>query len=384
MRTRRFLLTRGPAAVVVAGALSGCGPNLEVVRAPWREAGEDFADPRLDALSYAILAPNPHNMQPWRVRLEGEDAFTLYAASDKLLPETDPPNRQITIGLGAFLALFRMAAAEAGYRATIEPFPQGEPEPVLDGRPIARVVLSEDASAPRDPLFAHVLDRRTVRGRYRAGEVPGAPEMAALEAAVLESGAPAVSFGWTSDPELVAFLIKATQDAWRIEMETPATARENSENIRLGAAAVRARPEGVPIAGGLPEILAKAGLLTEEEFRKPGSVAFDNAIKFYNDDVAGTSAFAWFGSPRNGRADQLAFGTAWLRFQLAAAKLGVATHPTSQALQEYREVADIYDAVQARLGYAAPARVQALFRIGRADYPEPAPRWPLATRLLDA
>ena len=34
-----------------------------------------FGDVRLDALAYAILAPNPHNMQPWKIELDGDEAY---------------------------------------------------------------------------------------------------------------------------------------------------------------------------------------------------------------------------------------------------------------------------------------------------------------------
>lgn len=44
-------------------------------------------------VSYAILAPSPHNVQPWRVKLTGPSALDLYVDPTRLLPETDPPYR---------------------------------------------------------------------------------------------------------------------------------------------------------------------------------------------------------------------------------------------------------------------------------------------------
>ena len=166
---RAILMTAGGAiAVTAAGAASWSLTRApKAARSPWREAAEGFGDPRLDALAYAILAPNPHNMQPWRVELESDDAFTLYCDPARLLPETDPPNRQITIGFGCFLELFRQAAAEKGMRAELTYFPEGEPQPTLDTRPIARVTLAGNGGEP-DPLFSEALARRTTRvPRYR-------------------------------------------------------------------------------------------------------------------------------------------------------------------------------------------------------------------------
>ena len=135
MLTRRAVLISGAAtATVIAGGAAGLALLSRPRRAnlPWKAAGESFGDARLDALAYAILAPSPHNMQPWQIRLDGDDTVTLFCDPDRLLPETDPPNRQITIGFGCFLELLRMAAAERGIRTDVEPFPEGEPEPVLD------------------------------------------------------------------------------------------------------------------------------------------------------------------------------------------------------------------------------------------------------------
>ncbi|MEL7487698.1 MAG: twin-arginine translocation pathway signal protein, partial [Pseudomonadota bacterium] len=129
MTTRRMILTAGAASLVVVGAGLGAArllrSDISDARAPWAAAGAGGGDPRLDALSYAILAPSPHNRQPWLARLDGEDVVMLYCDPSRLLPETDPPNRQIVIGLGAFLEILRQAASAQGYAADIEPFPDG-------------------------------------------------------------------------------------------------------------------------------------------------------------------------------------------------------------------------------------------------------------------
>ncbi|MGB3246283.1 MAG: hypothetical protein WBB25_17245, partial [Sulfitobacter sp.] len=57
----------------------------DVAQAPWRLAGS-YDDPRLNALSYALLAPNPHNLQPWKVSLDGDHALTLIHEKNRRLP----------------------------------------------------------------------------------------------------------------------------------------------------------------------------------------------------------------------------------------------------------------------------------------------------------
>src|SRR6185503_12135618 len=110
----------------------------------------------------ALLAPNPHNRQPWLVKLDGEDALTLYCDLDRRLPATDPFDRQIALGCGAFLELFSIAAASEGFATEIIPFPEGEPLPRLDQRAVAHVQLIP-SGASADPAFEFILNRHTNR-----------------------------------------------------------------------------------------------------------------------------------------------------------------------------------------------------------------------------
>ena len=64
-------------------------------------AAGEYADPRMRALSYGILAPNPHNRQPWLVDLTTPDRVVVWRDKAKNLPETDPFDRQLTIGMGS-------------------------------------------------------------------------------------------------------------------------------------------------------------------------------------------------------------------------------------------------------------------------------------------
>ena len=56
--------------------------------APWAMAG-DYSEPRMRALSYAILAPNPHNRQPWIAELQGDDRLVIHRDKALNLAETE-------------------------------------------------------------------------------------------------------------------------------------------------------------------------------------------------------------------------------------------------------------------------------------------------------
>lgn len=101
-RRQTLRLLGGGLVIAATPACSLIDPEPTAALSPWRSAGQGYEDLRLRALSWAILAPNPHNRQPWQIRLDGADGFTLFCDRTRLLPETDPFCRQIVIGLGCF------------------------------------------------------------------------------------------------------------------------------------------------------------------------------------------------------------------------------------------------------------------------------------------
>jgi hypothetical protein len=341
---------------------------------PWGQAGlED--DPRIRALSYALLAPNPHNRQPWLVDLAKPNEITLYADLNRLLPETDPMNRQITVGLGAFLGLLRMAALQDGLRAEIMPFPMGEAPEGLDARPIAHIRLTPDSNALPDPLFAQVLARRSVKEPYDLTR-PVPP-------ALLEPMAKAViysDFGASVDPAHVQSLREFTHNALAIEIETPRTYAESVNLFRIGAKETDANPDGIDFGGPLFEMLAATGQFTRETALDTTSTVYQQgmAAVFANCDTA--MGHVWLVTPANDRASQLAAGEDWLRLHLAATAAGLSLQPLSQALQEFPEMAGPFREIHARL---APngGTVQMLGRIGFGPEVGPSPRWALETRI---
>jgi hypothetical protein len=167
MAGRRDVLL-GLGGVLVAGAAAGTWrirrmPQTAI--APWQSLTQPVADPRLDAFRHAILAPNPHNRQPWLIKLEGADSAVLSCDLGKRLPQTDPFDRQITIGFGAFIELAVIAASQRGQRVEVEPFPDGEPQPRLDQRGVARLTFVADATDHTGPAVCR---------NPRAADRPGA------------------------------------------------------------------------------------------------------------------------------------------------------------------------------------------------------------------
>jgi hypothetical protein len=337
---------------------------------PWMLDQTPPADVRLDAFRHAILAPNPHNRQPWLIRLEGSDGAMISCDLNRRLPETDPFDRQITIGFGTFIEIARITAAQRGVRMEITPFPDGEPQPNLDARPVARLRFVPDATIQRDPLFAAITKRRTAREPFD------------LARAVPDSLARQISDGtYTTDPQRIATIRAISMAGIKTEQMIPRTNMESVRLMRFGHDQVDANPDGISLTGPMMEALKLAGQLDQNALGDPTSSSFKTGIDMMQEVYGSVPAAVWITTPGNGRLDQLEAGRRHVRANLRATALGVAMHPLSQSLQEYDEVAELFRRVHIILGAKEGERVQMLVRIGYAPQAEAAPRWPLETHL---
>lgn len=379
---RSFIRVAGGAGVILAAGIGGFAVTREPTAAlkPWRTAGKGYTDPRKRALSYAILAPNPHNRQPWLVDLSRPDVVTLHCDRTRLLPETDPFDRQILIGLGCFLELLAIAAAQDGFALDIQAFPDGVPGNRLDDRAVARVVFSKQPSVKADPLFQAVPSRRTNKDPYDISK----PVSGAALAAIAEAGAPHAPVKTTNAVDRVKSLRALTWKAHKIEVETPRTLMESVRLMRIGKSEINASPDGIDIGGFFPEAMSQLGILTRKSIADPNSTAFEQGLEMYREIIHSAMAYVWIETPDNTRTSQLAAGRAWLRVNLAATAGGVSVHPVSQALQEYKEMESPFKSVHRQLGAGPGGRIQMLARAGHAATPSPSPRWPLTTRIKPA
>jgi hypothetical protein len=380
MMTRRTILAilvGGAGAVVGGGAWLAHTASLEqrAIEA-WRSPGAGERDPRRFALAHAILAPNPHNRQPWLVDLLGDDALLLYADLERLLPVTDPFDRQIIIGCGAFLELLAIAAAELGLRAEITLFPDGAPEPRLDERPVAHVRFQGDASP--DPLFAHILDRRSNKEAYDPSRSIAATDLARVAGAAKGAGLDAAAAGAGPVLDAVKALIPA---AYRREFATPAALQESVDLIRVGGVQIEAHRDGIDLGGPLMEALRLAGQMSPKAMTTPGTPAYEQGLAQYDGLAASSKGAVWIVSDDNSRAAQIATGRAYVRANLEATRVGLAMHPMSQALQEYEAMADLKARADLIFGIAAPKRLQMLARIGYGPRVPTSPRRGLEAHL---
>ena len=377
MNRRKFLTVMGGGIILSAGLTSGCTFTPTKALSPWHRAGSAYGEPRRRALSWAILAPNPHNRQPWLVDLSRPGQVGLYVDTGKMLEHTDPHNRQITIGLGCFLELLRMAAAEDGYRVTIDRFPEGSDATALTKKPVATINFVKDASVQKDPLFAWALKRRSSKQPYDTARAVPDNALSELESAVVARE----NVGTSNAPEDVDKLRMLTLKSILIEVETPRTYKESVDLFRIGRSEIEKNPDGIDFSGPLFETLAATGMFTREGAMDTSSTGFKQAVEMQKDTMQSAMGYVWLTSKTNTRIDQLNAGRDWVRINLAAAKLEIGLHPVSQALQEYPEMKVSFDQCRQMLA-ADGGTVQMLGRLGYAEEVSPSPRWLLEEKII--
>lgn len=373
-RSRRsFIGLAGGGAVLTAFVpLAGCSSDLpEAAVQPWRSP-ERETDTRRFMLAHALLAPNPHNLQPWIADLREGGRIHLICDGQRLLPQTDPFGRQILIGCGAFIELAVIAAAQRGVSVKVDLFPGGAPADQAlpkDSR-VATLVLGEPGSAPADPLFAQIVRRHTRKSAY-------ANDRALPQTLVGNWAETASRFGLRSGLVSGAAAMdpirRITREAYEIETTTARTWLESARVMRIGPGAIAANPDGISLNSPMLRALHTLGLFDPMEVPARGSKALERVMERWV-PFETASGFLWVASADNTRAAQLAAGRAYVRAHLLATAAGVDMHPLSQALQEFAEMRGPREALHRALGVSGQT-LQMLSRVGFATEPRgPSPR----------
>jgi hypothetical protein len=292
------------------------------------------------------------------------------------LPDTDPFNRQITVGLGCFLELLVMAAAQDGFAVDLDVFPQGSDQMALDDRPVAIATFRAGAGRP-DPLFAHVMARRSNKEPFDTTR-PIAPDTIAQIAGAAIYGSRVAG---DASQGSITTLRQLTTDAMIVEIDTPHTFKESVDLFRIGKAEVEANPDGIDFSGPLFETLGAFGLMTREAMADPTTSMFAQSKAVLQANTETAMGHLWQATRGNTRADQIIAGRDWLRLNLAATAAGVDMQPLSQALQEFPEMAAHHRAAHQMLAQDGET-LQMLCRLGYGPTIAPSPRWPLEAKLI--
>lgn len=378
MNRRNFIKIIGVGAggVALSSSLISCDDSSLVVDYGWSGPDSSIQDIRLQVLAYAMLCPNPHNKQPWIVRLTGPTSFNLYVDPERLLPETDPLHRQIHIGQGTFLETLAIAASGLGFNTHINYFPEGMyGNTELVDKPVAAIELVREAGITKDPLFDFLLQRHTNKREYDNYRL-GQNEIDTLyEAHQLHSEYPLTFIDSDKGKAILANTLTA---AMQIEVGNRQRDLETIKMFRFNDDEIRTFRDGFGVSQtgitGVKKFIAETFFLDRNKVETDPSEFGQQAVDMTRKVSESTNTFAWLTSSGNSRLDQVKIGRDYCRMNLQTCMMGLAQHPMSQVLQEYADMRELQIEFKKNFNIPKSDTVQMLFRIGKATPIDHGPR----------
>ena len=322
-KNRRALIRLVGGGVVLSAlpALNGCSGAIPSAAVEAWTSAPPQDDIRRFMLAHGLLAPNPHNRQPWIADLSRANEITLLCDESRLLPQTDPFGRQILIGCGAFIELAVMAAAQLGYRVEVQAFPSGAPDmkSLPGGSAVARLVITKDTAIKQDPLFTQIRRRHTNKNVYDSTKTIPDTQWQALLAPAQALGLTAGAIHQGARIEQVRAI---TRSSYEVEMLTPRTYLESAHLMRIGGGEIAQHRDGISIASPMVNALSTFGLFNRFEVPKTGSSNYAKIMERWLPFETGSGYF-WIASPAQSRLAELNAGRAYVRSHLAATALGI-------------------------------------------------------------
>ncbi|GAA2865086.1 NAD(P)H nitroreductase [Pseudonocardia halophobica] len=311
------------------------------------------------ALRLALRAPSVHNTQPWRWRLRRTEV-ELHTDPARHLPGTDPDRRDLVISCGAALHHLRVALAGLGVAVEVDVLPDPENSGhlatvrVVDGPP--------DRSAAA--LFGQIARRHTDRRRYSAEPVPAAR----LTGLVDRARGFGVFAHPVTDPRVLQRMNEVLRFAAREQRHEPGYLAE----LLIWTHRYADAHDGVP----RPAVPVRTGQWDVPHLQRfpAGTLAPGR------DTGPDGGTLMVLGTPEDDTAARLAAGEATSAVLLHATRVGLATAPLSQAVEQ--PVARR----RLRVALGVPDQPQIVIRLGvplpGAPPLVPTPRRPLASVLL--
>jgi len=300
-----------------------------------------------ELLEDARYTPSPHNVQPWKLRIDSDSTATLLYDPTRLIPDEDIEGSFTLAAFGIFLEYLAIIALAKGYQLShvyngnrldrhatrCTPLFQltlkaTDDHPAAEQSPIRNPIIGEGSPSDQGRQHGPAVDpalirrRRTSRLPYKDQPISGALT-ADLTGIAAEYGH---TFAFSSEPEMIRWVLQLNADTLFYDMKDDLTRREVDHWLRY------TKREAVDKRDGLAAYcLLIPGLFLRLFFRHQGllKLPFVTPIAkwYYMQTMRGTSTVGWISGPYRTPDEWLATGHMLGRIWLKMTEHGVYLHP---------------------------------------------------------
>ncbi len=319
-------------------------------------------------LASALLAPSPHNVQPWRVRIVDPRHAELLIEKRRTLPREDVTGSFIILTMGLFVETLRLAAAHRGLAVDEElahepAWYRAEHLETMDADllPFAGLTLRPAPDTAAEYALDLLSARRTSRLHYRAEPVS--------EDTALRLDALARSWGQgyaqIHEPERIERLLRWNVDAVFADLNHPPYHDELASWIRYTEAESTKHRDGLDA-----RCMNQKPLELWTAFRLPGLLRLPIARSYfrrrYRRQIGPVATLGFLSGPFWDPAAAYREGRFLIRFWLEVTRAGYYIHPYGNLVTHRPTAARVEEDLGIRDIWLA-------FKIGRSD-PPPASR----------
>lgn len=273
-----------------------------------------------EILDYAIWAPSPHNVQPWKVKLLSETEAELFYDPSRLLPIEDPQSRFLLCGFGIFLEMIDIAANDIGYKMA---FNSSNLHLDIKGKTLLSLgKMTLQRTDQRENLDRELIKkRRTSRLPYLNKLIPTEVQNE-LRALALQFNH---KLSITTDTKIVQWIIELNKNTMFYDMEDKDTREEIDHWIRYSFKQATSTKDGLwALCMNVPAFLMTIFFKARWIVNLP---IISQILQKYYIHSTSTSTVAWLQGPFQTPEQWLKSGQMLARLWLTLTKYDIYLHP---------------------------------------------------------
>jgi hypothetical protein len=332
-----------------------------------RDNYKQFNNIVLQSIAIALNAPSAHNTQAWKFKILNDTEFLFYVDENKLLPETDPPARQIHISCGCFIEAICIGCVALEHQANVSYFPEGNY--LLNDigiKPVAKISLIKTDTKTHE-LWDYIFTRRMNRTEYHGTIISNEEHTNIIKNLSISS---IINYINTTD-EMKKYA-EIFRNAMKIEFNTLAANEETRRMFRFNDEEAETKRDGLTFAAtgisGLKKTMAQKFTKNTQQSWNSQSV-INKGISNFNKGLDSAKGFVLFITNTNSFQNQIDVGRDFYRYTLSLAKNALYMHPLNQATQEYSAMDIERKKLDTLGGIKGTQKIQLVARIGRANVP---------------